>query len=101
MGQINHIISQQGFEKVRDRIGEILADELRHQGMNYYQDDLDVDVWGERTHPFGIEELNAINVSLGTGAYANKNQGSVDGTYKYFVDVYGHAASTAVSRGDK
>ena len=79
MSKITEILLPEGFEYVRDRIAEILADEFDHQ---YYLTgdvlfDLKDKVYVERSVAFDREELSAINVSVGSGTYGSKHQAKV------------------------
>ena len=100
MSKITQIISTQRFESIRDRILEILVDEMDHQYYLTSDEDLNVSVFIERNNPIDKTELSAIVVSLAKGAYSNKNQGSVDGDYIYNVDVYTNSKTTENGAGD-
>ena len=83
MAKINTIIQSQANEVIRDRIAEIIADEINNQIiMNYPSPDIDATVWVERSNSPDKTELPMIVVSLGGSTWGNKNQGSVDGTHK-------------------
>ena len=100
MALLQGIIPPQKYELVRDRIGQILAEEFR--GQNEINPDADIDptVYIERFVPFDITELPAINIALISGDYTNKDARSADGTYTFAVDVYVNAASTDDGPGD-
>lgn len=100
MPLILNVIPPQGFEIVRDRIGEILADEILSQVTKSYNEDIDADVYVERSNQNDKTELPLINISLSTGSYDNKNQGHVNGTYIYDIDIYTNAKSTDELGGD-
>lgn len=101
MSKITAKITRQGWEYIRDRIAEILADELNAQvTMDYPSVDIDAQVWVERTNSFDKTELPAINVSLATGSWENKNQGSQDGTYIFNIDCYALAKTKGADSGD-
>lgn len=96
---INVIVPEQGFEIVRNRIGEILSDEFENQALNY-NPDISAKIFVERTQHFDKTELSAVNVCLATGNYGNKHQGSVVGTYQYNIDVYVSAKTKNDDKGD-
>ena len=92
MSRIDYAIPSQAYELIRDRIGEILTDEVANQIDLSYDVDLNAVVLIEDRDPIDKVQLNAIVVSLATGQYSNKNQGSsVDGGYLYFIDIYTNA----------
>ncbi len=102
MSKITNIINAQAFEIIRDRIGTILQDEIDNQSVITYDPYLaSINVTIENKAPTDITELPTINVAVASGDYGNKNQGSVDGTYSYNIDVYTCAESTSSIRGDK
>lgn len=86
---------------MRDRIADILYDELDIQSQLNYDTDLDVEVLIECTNPIDKTEASVIIVSLASGSYANKNQGGVDGTYTYNIDVFTNSKTTESTAGDK
>lgn len=100
MSRITAAIAPQGFELIRNRIGEIIADELSNQAALLGDEKLDATVFVERTSPIDKTELPVINVSLSNGKYENKHQGSVDGTYAFNVDVFTKSKSTDNADGD-
>lgn len=101
MSVINGIIPQQNFELVRDRIGQVLADEFARQFVLTANPDFDLDVWIERFIPFDKEELPTINVSLSAGTFANQTTKQTEGTYTYFIDVHTKAKTTDTDKGDE
>jgi hypothetical protein len=100
MSVIDGIIPPQKFEVIRDKICEILADEIANQFILTSDSTLDLDVWKERFIPLDESELPAINVSLATGNFAGHSQGTTEGTYSYFIDVHTKAATTSDDQGD-
>lgn len=100
MPLIVNVIPPQGFEIVRDRIGEILFDEISSQVAKSYNTDIDAQVYVERSNQIDKTELPLINISLSTGSYDNKNQGNVNGTYTFDIDAYTHAKTTEDESGD-
>lgn len=101
MSLLTGIISPHAFEIIRDRIGEILADEIANQYTLTSDEDLNLgEVWIERFVPFDKEELPTINVSLASGAFSGQTQKHTDGVYTYFIDVYTKAKTSETDRGD-
>lgn len=101
MAQIKKIIPPQYFEVIRNRIAEILADELDNQFLLTYDTDFEVDVYIERFVPFDHTDTPAVNVSFSGGSYDNQTAIDVDGSYSYFIDVFTKADTTNDDRGDK
>lgn len=100
MAKITTIIPPQNYELIRDRIAIVLADEIDNQVVLNYDPYIDVTVYCERTKTFDKTEMPCVNVSLANGSYSNKNQGSIDGTYIFNVDVYTNSKSTISQDGD-
>lgn len=101
MGQIKGIIPPQFFEVIRNRIAEILIDELNCQVLLTYDTDLDATVYVERFVPFDNTEMPAISVSFSAGDYNNQTVRDADGSYSYFIDIFTKAKTTDDDRGDK
>jgi hypothetical protein len=100
MALIANIIGESSFERIRNRIGEIIATELAHQ---YYLDSdetLNANVWIERFVKFDATDCPSVNVRLATGDYSNQHQGHTDGEYLFNIDFYTSAPSTDESEGD-
>lgn len=101
MSKINTIIPAQGFEVARNRIGEIIADELANQSTLSANPAINATVYLERFVPFDKTELPAVNVTLSQGSYANKKAPDGVATYNYFVDIYCASKSNDSNTGDK
>lgn len=100
MSIITDPVGPQAFEIIRDRLAMLLAVELEEQVMLTANYDLECMVWMERSVPFGIEELPAVNVSLADGSYGVRPVDQSDGVYHYNVDVYFRAPSMQGINGD-
>lgn len=101
MSNIAGLIQPQAFELIRDRIGEILADELPAQyALSDDETWLNAQVWVDRYIPFDKSELPAVNVSLVRGEYDGQTAIQSDGTYLYNIDAYVGAKTEGNSRGD-
>lgn len=101
MSRITSVIGSQSFEKVRDRIALILADELQNQLLIGYDGNLDVDVYTERFVPFGHAELPAVNVMLMRGEYDGQTAVQHDGTYRYIIECCTLGTTDGLKRGDE
>jgi len=101
MAKINYFIEPKGFELVRDRIAAILLIELDNQVTFGYTEELDAKIFIERTRPFSIAELPAINIGFGNNNYSNKDARMVDNTCTYFIDVYMGYESDEEIMGDE
>ncbi len=100
MSKINQIINTQQFEFVRDRIFEILLDEIENQFILTGDYNLSISGFIERNSPIDKTELPAIVVSFAKADYNNKNQGNVDGTYLFHIDCYTNAKNSNGIDGD-
>lgn len=100
MSRINHIISPQAFELIRDRIAEIVQDELDNQLLLTMDYDLSVTVEIERSTPFDESELPAINISIDTGTWSGKHQGQARGSYVINIDCITSAPADDEKSGD-
>jgi hypothetical protein len=100
MPQIPAAIPTQAFELIRNRIAEILVDELPEQATLSGDTQINATVYVERFVPFDHTELPALNVSLGRDVYSEQTQRSTDGEHTYNIDVHCSAKSTPSVRGD-
>jgi len=98
---ITETIPKQSFEIVRDRIAEILANELPSQSTKNLDPFLDATVGIERMIPIDKTESPFINVQCGKGDYTLPTQISRDGNYTYYIDCYLRGIATDNSPGDK
>lgn len=86
--QITEILTESSFELIRDRIAEILADELHNQSVLIIDPELDATVWLERFIPFSFAEVPAINVMMIRAEYILQTQLQSNGQYEFAVDFY-------------
>jgi hypothetical protein len=100
MSIIKAIIPAQSFEILRDRICEILTDEISNQYTLTQDENLKLKVWRERTIPFDQTELPAVNVMLVRGESENKNAPSVNVTYTFYIECHAKSKTTSSERGD-
>ncbi len=101
MSVIDAAIPPQSFERVRDIIGAILADELSAQKILTYDEVSVKGVWIERTSAFDKEEVPAVNVALLRGDPRQQSNIHVDGVYRYAIDCYTKAKATDAVEGDQ
>ncbi len=102
MALLTQKIPEQNFELVRDRIAEILADEILAQSLIVpLTPELNAKVFVERFVPFDKTDIPCVNVVFANGNYDNQNTLTADGLYKYNIDVYAKAKSTTIEGGDK
>ncbi len=101
MAKITGIIPPQAYEYVRDKIANILTDELWNQVLLSGNYDLDVEMFMESNN-FYIDkiDLSAVNVSLAKGSWANESAGSSEGTYEFYIDVYTNSKTSDTVSGD-
>jgi len=100
MSLINSVFDRQYFEYIRDRIYDILLEELSNKAIIGYDDDLlDTIVSLEDSIAKPQAELNIVNIALGQGVFSNKNQGNQDGAYTFFIDVYAGAKESDSETG--
>lgn len=95
-------IPQQNFEKIRDRIGLIIYQEIENQWSKFNDEDLQaplpnadisttptsLQVYIDRVVPIGAEECPVVNVSYNGSAYENNDRLKSDGMNTFFIDVY-------------
>lgn len=93
MSKIKIELAKQGFEIIRDKIGEILLTELRYQFDYFNNKNCDVNVFGDAVI-LDNSEVPLVNVSLDSGNFALKDAISTDGSYTFNIDVYTKSKNT-------
>lgn len=101
MSKINFAIPPRGFEIVRDRIFDILVDEIANQATLQADTSIAANIFVERVLPIDKTELPLINVSLSTGNFSNKSAPAGTATYTYNIDIYCNAKTNDDNFGDK
>ncbi len=101
MAKLTQIIGGQSYELIRDRIGEILADELSNQFTLSNNPEMDVNVFVERSSPFDKSEFPAVNIFFSGGDFSLSTPNHDDAEYEYYIDVYTSGKNTNTDRGDK
>lgn len=97
---ITSAIEESSFEKVRDRVAQILSLELPVQ--EYLSGfELPGKAWLERVVPFDeATELPAVNVSIATMDFSGQTVRQSDNTITLNIDLYTEAASTPSEQAD-
>lgn len=101
MAKINGLIPEQNFEKIRDRIGQILAIEIANQYTISGDAQYNPTIWVERTTPFDKTELPAINVRLNSIDFDNEDVRSSDANTSWYIDCYTNSEYSDDGDGDK
>lgn len=98
MKYIDHLIPDQGFEKIRDQISAILICEFKNQSDKLKNPHTgNVKFFASRIVPITSAEESVINISLWKGEYSNKDVDYRDGTYRFAIDII----TNAKTKGDK
>jgi len=100
MSEIPTIIPIQNFELVRDRVHEILSDELANQFVLSAVNDNNAKVFLERTVPVDHSELPLVNVSLARSTLETQVVINTDQVLIFNIDVYHGSKSTDTDNGD-
>lgn len=107
MSKIAEIIPAASFEIVRDRIGEILADEILNQYNLTYDEEteekdeeLNITVYVERFLPVEVSEYPLINVFLSTCQLDNQTAVTQRNTVQYNIDCYCGSSNKSGETGD-
>lgn len=87
MAFINEIIPPQGFDIVGNRIAEILKIEIANQ-VTIQGFEETVDLYLERIEPMDKSEDVMVSVALRQGDFEGQNLRDVQGTYRYFIDLF-------------
>jgi len=95
MAVISTTVTADLFQQIRDKIASILLDELDNQATLQDNTALSFEkIWMERSRPFNLSEIPAINLSIASVNYNDKFRGqrNVDATYT--IDVYDYKVYT-------
>lgn len=95
MSKLDFDIPSSAFELFRDRIYDILVDEIEAQPTLP-----PITIFCERNINFSDADLLAINVRLGNIDYSGKHQGQSTGNNLFFIECYAKAKTTGTQRGD-
>jgi hypothetical protein len=96
MSVIDTAIGTQAFELIRDRLGELLADELAQQFTLVNNTIFQSRIFMERFIPFNESEIyqGAINITVARQMLNNQSLLQSDGINTFFIDVYQCAKNT-------
>lgn len=101
MYKIQHAIPQQNFEIIRDRIAQVLYEEIAHQFTITQDDDLNIKaVHIERRRALDKAEVPCINVALTNSKFDIKTGTSIQGTYSFYINIYVKAKTKFLVDGD-
>jgi len=100
MSKIINQIPPDNFESVRNRIGEIIADEFANQFTLSGDSIYEAGIWVDRFIPLDKEEMPAVNISVVDGRYDNKDRRAERNTCRYAIDVYADSKSNPAVEGD-
>ncbi len=100
MALITEEIYSQSFELIRDRIAEILIEELENQVTRFHLSEIYAEFFIERVVPIDKSEMSVINLSFAGGNLQSEN--IKDGTtpYTYNVDVYTNSKTNIEKHAD-
>lgn len=87
MAIITETIGSQGFERVSNRIAEILVEEIANQ-VTIQGFEETVEIFLERIEPMDKSEDVVISVALREGKYEGHTSRDVQGEYMYFIDLF-------------
>ena len=93
MAKINTPISIGAMEICRDKIVEILIDELPSQAGLLARPEINAKVFRERYKPIGYEEMPCVNSYVARSDSGKLAAVSSEGTYSFWIDVYTIARS--------
>lgn len=100
MSKITIAIPEQGFELIRDKIGEILADEIAQQFVLNPDPEINATVFIERIIPIDKSEPPVVNVLYSRSNYDNNTAIKGDGKNTYNIDVYVKGKAKVGTKGD-
>lgn len=94
MSRINHVIQPRAFEFIRDRIGNILNDELNNQFSTFNIQDAKSIVTVEGDKVVDSTEMSTVLVALSKVPFDNTHAGETRGKNSFNVDCFCRAKST-------
>jgi hypothetical protein len=97
---LTQAIPAQSFELIRNRIGEIIANEFAAQKV-ITPSWVKPTVWVERYYAFQDTEMPAVNVTFAGGSYSNETIQRSQGEYTYNINVFTASPTTSANGGDK
>lgn len=100
MAKLNFRIQPRAWETIRDRLAEILADEINNQIDLNYLAEINPEITLERSG-FDMTDTDIVNVSFAQGRPDNKDITGADGSYLFNIDAYTKAKTTDDAGGDQ
>jgi len=101
LSKITTIIPIQNFELIRDRVAQILTDELAQQFVLSGDADNNATVFLERTIPVDKTETPLVNVNLNRVSLETQVQVNTDAVVLFNIDVYHSSKSDSTNAGDQ
>jgi hypothetical protein len=101
MALLNFPIPEQNFEKIRDQIALILADEFANQLALIGDPELNPTIYTERSVALDHTNFPAVNVQMGEALYPSTYIDKQDTDVQFYIDIYTKAPTTASKRGDE
>lgn len=98
--KLNKPIPVSAFIALRDKISEIITNELAYQLTTTSDNDYKVKVMIERNTPIDMTDFSTVVIGCDKVSYDSKHQGSKRGDATFNIDVYTNAASNASNPGD-
>lgn len=101
---IPYQVPSQSFEIIRDRIGEILKNELANQANIYSDPELNAGVFIERMIEVSQGELatrSVVNVYLDSGDFETIDVQQENGEYKFVIQAFVKAVANQQGSGDQ
>lgn len=99
MSVINNIIPESNFEKVRDQLAAIIADELAGQYALTDDEDFNVNVYTERYTLPQSDEGKVIIIGIDRIRFDNHKQTAFDCSVTYNIDFYSFSKSDSSDNG--
>ena len=100
MSKITTEIPFQGFELIREKIGEILADEILAQFAIHADPERNATVFIERIIPIDKTETPVVNILYSRSNYDGNTPVNSNGKNSYNIDVYARAKTKIAKSGD-
>lgn len=101
MSKITEEIPAEAFEVVRDRLVQILRDEIAEQAVISGDQNADAKVFKERVVPVGYEHTPAVNVMLEKVDYSGQTQLHTVSECLFIIDVYTSGKNGPNNTGDE
>ena len=98
---ITEPIPYQSFEIIRDRLAEIINDELQNQiALGYLTEFDSINVFLERWVNLDVTEMPCVVINMAPADFENMKPLDLTGNYFFNIDCYANAAATESTYGD-